>query len=164
MLLFQIHTANRSLLLKQVFVVPIFSQGKPVLITEKTCSNHRENLLLLQWKPAFITVILFTLQITCFQNRDFPARSPVLRTLYGIAVDIKSKHLLRWLKWPMIWLWCLYLNLTFSAARGELWCFDEFSLQSNKLITYYYLAFPSFCSDQRKSILNWKNSIIENSL
>ena len=148
MLLFQNHNANWSLLWKQVFFVPTFSQGKPVLITEKTFFYYRD--------PVHIADNLF--------SKQGPPCTLPCSTLYGIAVQIKSKHLLRWLKWPMIWLWCLYLNLTSSAARSEMWCFDEFSLQSNKLITYYYLAFPSFCSDQRKSILNWKNSIIENSL
>ena len=35
----------------------------------------------------------------------------------------KSKHLSRWLKWRMIWLWYSLLNLTVSADRrgGHIW-------------------------------------------
>ena len=48
---------------------PVIKTGIPptYILTKITCFNHKE-------KPAFITGILFTLQLTCFQNRWFPER------------------------------------------------------------------------------------------
>ena len=68
------------------YSAPIFSQGKPVLITGKTCFNHRENRL--------------SLQGSCSPCREhvFKTGSSLhapCSTLYGIAVYLLVKKKIR---------------------------------------------------------------------